>query len=227
MRKAATFLLFIDNIFRSLTGGRRGFHTAWVACRRPSVISQPLPLRWRNCRNGSRPPKKVPSLQYKPFMFRRTISRTRLRQRLLAIWIRRSCSPARSPRSASIRPSIHYLRARVLWTQRSWDKNITRSPATCRRRFSAIKELQDIINILGIEELSEIDRRTVDRARKIQRFLSQPFFVGEVFTGRPGKYVPLKDTVRSFREILEGKYDDKGEDDFYMKGTIDEVGPNK
>lgn len=85
------------------------------------------------------------------------------------------------------------------------------------------QELQDIINILGIEELSETDRRTVDRARKIQRFLSQPFFVGEVFTGRPGKYVPLKDTIRSFHEILEGKHDDKSEDDFYMKGNIEEV----
>jgi F-type H+-transporting ATPase subunit beta len=92
-----------------------------------------------------------------------------------------------------------------------------------QKTLQRYQELQDIIAILGIEELSEIDRRTVDRARKIQRFLSQPFFVGEVFTGRPGKYVSLKDTVRSFREILDGKYDDKNEDDFYMKGSIDEV----
>lgn len=85
------------------------------------------------------------------------------------------------------------------------------------------KDLQDIIAILGIEELSDEDKQTVYRARKIQRFLSQPFFVGEVFTGTPGKYVPLKDTIRGFKEILEGKHDDKPEQAFYMKGSIDEV----
>ena len=85
------------------------------------------------------------------------------------------------------------------------------------------KDLQDIIAILGIEELSEDDKQIVYRARKIQRFLSQPFFVGEVFTGTPGKYVPLKETIRGFKEILEGKHDDKSEQAFYMKGSIDEV----
>ncbi|OGG54129.1 F0F1 ATP synthase subunit beta, partial [Candidatus Kaiserbacteria bacterium RIFCSPHIGHO2_01_FULL_53_29] len=84
-------------------------------------------------------------------------------------------------------------------------------------------ELQDIINILGMEELSEEDKQTVARARKIQRFFSQPFFVAEMFTGRPGKFVPLEDTVRGFREILDGKHDDKPEDAFYMKGGIEEV----
>ncbi len=92
-----------------------------------------------------------------------------------------------------------------------------------QRTLQRYKELQDIINILGIEELSEADRRTVDRARKIQRFLSQPFFVAEAFTGRSGKYVPLKDAVRSFKEILEGKHDDKPEENFYLKGGIEEV----
>ena len=85
------------------------------------------------------------------------------------------------------------------------------------------KELQDIIAILGMEELSDEDKLTVSRARKIQRFLSQPFFVAEVFTGSPGKYVPLKETVRGFKEILEGKYDDLPENAFYMVGTIDEA----
>lgn len=85
------------------------------------------------------------------------------------------------------------------------------------------KDLQDIIAILGIEELSEDDKQTVYRARKIQRFLSQPFFVGEVFTGTPGKYVPLAETIRGFKEILEGKHDDKSEQAFYMRGSIDEV----
>ena len=83
------------------------------------------------------------------------------------------------------------------------------------------KELQDIIAILGMEELSDEDKLTVARARKIQRFLSQPFFVGEQFTGLPGQYVPLKETIRGFREILEGKHDDLPEGAFYMVGTID------
>ncbi len=85
------------------------------------------------------------------------------------------------------------------------------------------KDLQDIIAILGMDELSEDDKVAVARARKIQRFLSQPFHVAEAFTGSPGKYVKLKDTVRSFKEIVEGKYDDLPEQAFYMVGTIDEV----
>jgi len=85
------------------------------------------------------------------------------------------------------------------------------------------KDLQDIIAILGIEELSEEDKLTVARARRIQRFLSQPMFVTEVFTGRKGKYVPIEETVRGFKEILEGKYDDLPEQAFYMVGGIEEV----
>jgi len=85
------------------------------------------------------------------------------------------------------------------------------------------KDLQDIIAILGIEELSEDDKQTVSRARRIQRFLSQPMFVSEVFTGRPGKYVPVKETVRGFKEILEGKHDELPEQAFFMAGTIDDV----
>ena len=85
------------------------------------------------------------------------------------------------------------------------------------------KELQDIIAILGMEELSDEDKLTVSRARKIQRFLSQPFAVAEVFTGSPGKYVALKDTIRGFREILDGKHDELPEAAFYMVGGIDEV----
>ncbi|PIR87732.1 MAG: F0F1 ATP synthase subunit beta, partial [Candidatus Harrisonbacteria bacterium CG10_big_fil_rev_8_21_14_0_10_45_28] len=85
------------------------------------------------------------------------------------------------------------------------------------------KDLQDIIAILGMDELSDEDKLTVGRARKIQKFLSQPFFVAEQFTGTPGKYVSVSETVRGFREILEGKHDDKPESAFYMKGSIDEV----
>jgi F-type H+-transporting ATPase subunit beta len=85
------------------------------------------------------------------------------------------------------------------------------------------KDLQDIIAILGIEELSDEDKLTVQRARKIERFLSQPFFVAEQFTGSPGKYVPIAETVRGFKEILDGQHDDLPERAFYMKGGIDEV----
>jgi F-type H+-transporting ATPase subunit beta len=92
-----------------------------------------------------------------------------------------------------------------------------------KRTMQRYKELQDIIAILGMEELSEDDKQTVTRARKIQRFLSQPNFVAERFTGREGRYVPIKETVRGFTEILQGKHDDLPEQAFYMIGTIDEA----
>ncbi len=85
------------------------------------------------------------------------------------------------------------------------------------------KDLQDIIAILGMDELSEEDKQTVTHARKLQRFLSQPFHVAEAFTGTPGKYVKLKDTVRSFKEIVDGKHDDLPEQAFYMVGAIEEA----
>lgn len=97
---------------------------------------------------------------------------------------------------------------------------VTREVLRVLQRYN---ELQDIIAILGMEELSDEDKLIVTRARKIQRFLTQPMFVAEPFTGRPGKYVSIKETVRGFKEILEGKYDSKSETAFYMIGTIDEV----
>ena len=98
--------------------------------------------------------------------------------------------------------------------------NITRAVQGILQRY---KELRDIIAILGMDELSEEDKLTVARARKIQRFLSQPFFVAEVFTGSPGKYVSLSDTIAGFKGIVDGQYDDIPEQAFYMVGTIDEV----
>ena len=92
-----------------------------------------------------------------------------------------------------------------------------------QRVLQRYKDLQDIIAILGMEELSEEDKSVVNRARRIQRFLSQPFFVAENFTGRKGKFVPLEETIKGFKEILEGKHDDKPEQAFYMKGGINEV----
>ena len=92
-----------------------------------------------------------------------------------------------------------------------------------QRILQRYKDLQDIIAILGIEELSDDDKLLVERARKIQRFLSQPFNVAEVFTGKPCKYVSRAETVRGFKEIIDGKHDDKPEGAFYMKGGIDEM----
>jgi F-type H+-transporting ATPase subunit beta len=98
--------------------------------------------------------------------------------------------------------------------------NVAREVQRILQRY---KDLQDIIAILGMEELSAEDRQTVDRARRIQRFLSQPFFVAEQFTNNPGKYVKLEDTIKGFREILDGKHDDKPESAFYLKGGIEDV----
>jgi len=98
--------------------------------------------------------------------------------------------------------------------------NVARGVQSVLQRY---KELKDIIAILGMDELSEADKNTVFRARKIERFLSQPFFVAEVFTGSPGKYVSLKDTIQGFQGILAGDYDDLPEQAFYMVGSIDEV----
>ncbi|OGH93292.1 MAG: F0F1 ATP synthase subunit beta [Candidatus Magasanikbacteria bacterium RIFOXYD1_FULL_40_23] len=98
-----------------------------------------------------------------------------------------------------------------------------RTAREVQRMLQKYKDLQDTIAILGMEELSDEDKLTVTRARKLQKFLSQPFFVAETFTGTEGKYVKLADTIRGFREILDGKHDEKSEQAFYMKGSIDEV----
>ena len=98
--------------------------------------------------------------------------------------------------------------------------NVARSVKQILQRY---KDLQDIIAILGVDELSEEDKLTVSRARKIERFLSQPFFVAEQFTGAKGAYVTVSETVRGFKEIVEGKHDDIPEQAFYLVGTIDDV----
>lgn len=97
---------------------------------------------------------------------------------------------------------------------------VARGVQTVLQRY---KELKDIIAILGMDELSEEDKLVVARARKVERFLSQPFSVAEVFTGSPGKYVPLKETIRGFKGIIDGEYDNLPEQAFYMVGTIDEA----
>ena len=101
-----------------------------------------------------------------------------------------------------------------------WRYTVARAVKSVLQRY---KELQDIIAILGIEELSDDDKQTVARARKVERFLSQPFFVAQQFSGLEGKYVKVEDTVRGFKEIVEGKHDDLPEQAFYMVGTIEEA----
>jgi F-type H+/Na+-transporting ATPase subunit beta len=123
-----------------------------------------------------------------------------------------------------IYPSVHPLQS----TSRMLDPLIVgEEHYKCARDVQALlqryRELQDIIAILGLDELSEEDKLVVSRARKVQRFLSQPFFVAKQFTGMDGKYVDVKDTVRSFREILDGKHDSVPEQAFYMVGTIEDV----
>jgi len=130
----------------------------------------------------------------------------------------------RSIAEKSIYPAVDPLAS----TSRILDPNIVgeehyRTARDVQRVLQRYKDLQDIISILGIDELSEDDKLIVARARKIERYFSQPMFVAEQFTGREGRYVPLRETVRGFREILDGKHDDLPEQAFYMAGAIDEV----
>lgn len=101
--------------------------------------------------------------------------------------------------------------------------NLSKSAQAVKKTLQRYKELQDIIAILGLDELSEEDRLVVSRARKVERFLSQPFFVAEVFTGSPGKYVSLAETIEGFKSILSGELDDLPEQAFYLVGTIEEA----
>jgi F-type H+-transporting ATPase subunit beta len=215
-------LLFIDNIFRF---SQAGAEVSTLLGRMPSAVGyQPtlasemaeLQERITSTKKGS-----ITSVQaiYVPAdditdpapatTFSHLDSKIVLSRALTEIGIYPAVDPLASSSSA-LDPKIvgqdHY--------------NVAREVQKTLQRY---QELQDIINILGIEELSETDRRTVDRARKIQRFLSQPFFVAEPFTGRAGKYVSLADTIKSFQGILEGKYDDRSEEDFYLKGSIEDV----
>jgi len=215
-------LLFIDNIFRF---SQAGSEVSTLLGRMPSAVGyQPtlasemaeLQERITSTKNGS-----ITSVQaiYVPAdditdpapatTFSHLDSTIVLSRSLTEIGIYPAVDPL-SSNSSALAPKIvgeeHYSVAREV-----------------QKTLQRYKELQDIIAILGIEELSADDRKTVDRARKIQRFLSQPFNVAETFTGREGKYVKLEDTVRGFKEILEGKHDDVPEEAFYLKGGIEEI----
>jgi F-type H+-transporting ATPase subunit beta len=215
-------LLFIDNIFRY---SQAGSEVSTLLGRMPSAVGyQPtlaqemaeLQERITSTKNGS-----ITSVQaiYVPAdditdpapatTFSHLDSTIVLSRALTEIGIYPAVDPLASTSSA-LDPKIvgekHYQVARDV-----------------QKALQKYKDLQDIIAILGMEELSDEDKKIVGRARKIQRFLSQPFFVAENFTGRPGKFVKLEDTVRGFAEILEGKYDDIPEENFYLKGGIEEI----
>ena len=215
-------LLFIDNIFRF---SQAGLEVSTLLGRLPSAVGyQPtlatemgeLQERITSTKNGS-----ITSVQaiYVPAdditdpapatTFSHLNSTIVLSRPLTEIGIYPAVDPLAST-STALTPKIvgeeHYKTARDV-----------------QKVLQRYKELQDIIAILGMEELSEVDKQTVSRARKIQRFLSQPMFVAENFTGQAGKFVPREETVQAFKEILEGRHDDKSEETFYMKGGINEI----
>ena len=215
-------LLFIDNIFRFIQAGAE---VSALLGRLPSAVGyQPtlasemgeLQERIASTRSGSITSVQaiyVPADDYTDPAVATTFAHLDATVALDRGISEQGLYPAVDPLSSSSR----ILDPRVVG-QEHYD--VARGVQRVLQRY---KELQDIIAILGMEELSEEDKLTVARARKIQRFLSQPMFVAEAFTGRSGAYVPLKETVRGFKEILEGKHDAIPEQMFYMAGTIDEV----
>jgi F-type H+-transporting ATPase subunit beta len=218
-------LLFIDNIFRFTQAGSE---VSALLGRMPSAVGyQPnlatemagLQERITSTKKGS-----ITSLQavYVPAddytdpapatTFAHLDSTIRLERRITELGIYPAVDPLTST-SRVLDPNVvgqeHYDVAREV-----------------QRVLQRLRDLQDIIAILGIDELSEADKATVARARRLERFMSQPFFVGEVFTGRPGVYVPIKQTVTSFKDILEGKADSLPEQAFFLAGTLDDVRAN-
>jgi F-type H+/Na+-transporting ATPase subunit beta len=215
-------LLFIDNIFRFVQAGSE---VSALLGRMPSAVGyQPnlnteigeLQERITSTKKGSITSVQaiyVPADDYTDPAPAATFTHLDATTNLSRQIVERGIYPAVDPLASYSRiltPSIvgqeHY--------------NVARSVKSVLQRY---KELQDIIAILGIEELSDEDKQTVARARKIERFLSQPMFVAEQFTGLEGKYVKIDDTVRGFKEIVEGKHDEVPEQAFYMQGTIEDV----
>ena len=216
-------LLFIDNIFRFTQAGSEVSALLGRMPRR-SAISRRWPPRWASCRSASPSTKKgsITSVQaiYVPAddltdpapatTFAHLDATTVLSRQIAEL------GHLSGGRSAGLDQRASSIRA-------SSAKSTTRWPATCSACCRPTRDLQDIIAILGMDELSEEDKLTVARARKIQRFLSQPFHVAEVFTGTPGVFVKLEDTIKGFKGIVAGDYDDMPETAFYMVGTIEEA----
>jgi F-type H+-transporting ATPase subunit beta len=215
-------LLFIDNIFRFTQAGSE---VSALLGRMPSAVGyQPTLLtemgelqeRITSTKTGSITSVQaiyVPADDYTDPAPATTFAHLDATTNLSRAIVELGIYPAVDPLASTSR----ILDARIIGEEHY---NVARAVKQVLQRY---KDLQDIIAILGIDELSEEDKLTVGRARRIQRFLSQPFFVAEQFTGFPGKYVPIADTVRSFREIVDGKYDHLPEQAFYMVGTIEEA----
>jgi F-type H+-transporting ATPase subunit beta len=220
--KKEDVLLFIDNVFRF---AQAGSEVSALLGRMPSAVGyQPtlasemgdLQERITSTKNGS-----ITSVQavYVPADDYTDPAPVTIFAHLDA-----TISLERSIADKGIYPAVDPLAS----TSRILDPNIVGQEhydvaRQLQKVLQRYKDLQDIIAILGMDELSDEDKETVGRARKIERFLSQPFFVAEVFTGSPGKYVSVKDTVKGFKEILEGKHDKLPEQAFYMVGTIEEA----
>jgi F-type H+-transporting ATPase subunit beta len=215
-------LLFIDNIFRFVQGG---LEVSCLLGRMPSAVGyQPnlatemgeLQERITSTKKGSITSVQavfVPADDYTD-----PAPVTTFAHLDATVWL------AREIFELGLYPAVDPLRS----TSRLLDPRLVGEDhhnvaRTVQKLLQRYQDLQDIIAILGMDELSEEDKQTVARARRIQRFLSQPFFVAEVFTSTPGKYVPLKETIRGFKEILAGKHDTLPEQAFYMVGTIDDV----
>jgi F-type H+-transporting ATPase subunit beta len=215
-------LLFVDNIFRFTQAGSE---VSALLGRMPSAVGyQPTLLtemgelqeRITSTKKGSITSVQaiyVPADDYTDPAPATTFAHLDATTNLSRAIVELGIYPAVDPLASTSR----ILDARIIGEEHY---NVARAVKQVLQRY---KDLQDIIAILGIDELSEEDKLTVARARRIQRFLSQPFFVAEQFTGFPGKYVPIADTVRSFREIVDGKYDHLPEQAFYMVGTIEEA----
>jgi F-type H+-transporting ATPase subunit beta len=215
-------LLFIDNIFRFTQAGSE---VSALLGRMPSAVGyQPtlmtemgeLQERITSTKKGSITSVQaiyVPADDYTDPAPATTFAHLDATTNLSRAIVELGIYPAVDPLASTSR----ILDARIIGDEHY---NVARAVKQVLQRY---KDLQDIIAILGIDELSEEDKQIVGRARRIQRFLSQPFFVAEQFTGFPGKYVPIADTVRSFSEIVAGKWDHLPEQAFYMVGTIDEA----
>ena len=215
-------LLFFDNIYRYV---QAGLEVSLLRARIPSEVGyQPtLPPRWASCRSGSPRPGTAPSPRSRPCtsppttwpipgpasVFPHLDATVVLSRRIAAQGLYPAIDPLQS--------SSQILEPGIVGQEHVEVAGKTRSYL---QRYGA---LQDLIAILGVEELSEEDKIVVRRARRLQRFLSQPFFVAEAYTGMPGRYVPLAETMRGFREIVEGRHDDVPEQAFFMVGTIDEA----
>jgi F-type H+/Na+-transporting ATPase subunit beta len=215
-------LLFIDNIFRFTQAGSE---VSALLGRMPSAVGyQPTLLtemgelqeRITSTKSGSITSVQaiyVPADDYTDPAPATTFAHLDATTNLSRAIVELGIYPAVDPLASTSR----ILDARIIGDEHY---NVARAVKQVLQRY---KDLQDIIAILGIDELSEEDKLTVGRARRIQRFLSQPFFVAEQFTGLKGRYVPIAETVRSFREIVDGKYDHLPEQAFYMVGTIEEA----